>query len=468
VRIVDALLLASGRARQRESEAAGEEPVWYHTRTITMSAQTEAETAAAVDPPEPVPTAATAPPEEGLRLEVAPESSRQDAEEDTAAEPPESAAAAAATASDTVMSPLAQLGAEVGELGMELAEGGGAGGDVDDASAAAAARSPPEGVPPGDEIMSPYTALGNEVEGLRADLDQEVESSPPSPPSSAPVSTERVCRVVCPPGVAAGEMIEVEVDGTAVQVEAPPGIQPGEQFEIVLGTVGEAERAVETTEGERRVEAENAAAEQAAVTKLRREKKAAKAAERSRLPVPPSRRGTPQSNSSSKPSSFADRQAQASAEKKLRLDAKRRLQMRTVTGASPSAAARAGSAERVSPSAFAERQAVLNAERAARLAQKQKAKAAAAVPSTLDSGPKVNLREFTARQDMHLEEQRERRKALQERRLKAEEVVLPKRTVNMAEFSARLEETNKQKRENLEAKRLQRQVRTVLTVRTAV
>ena len=49
---------------------------------------------------------------------------------------------------------------------------------------------------------------------------------------------------------------------------------------------------------------------------------------------------------------------------------------------------------------------------------------------------------------------------LQAKRKQAEEVVFPKRTVNMAEFAARLEENNKMKKENLEAKRLQREVRT--------
>jgi hypothetical protein len=348
-----------------------------------------------------------------------------------------------------VMTPLRALGEEVDGLQGQLAERNeDAGLDLNAAAVVTEESVPPEGVPEGvppgaavdgTEIMSPLRRLEDEVEGLRADLDEG------SPPQSAPTE-ERVCRVVCPPGVVPGEMIAVEVDGTSVEVEAPEGVKPGEQFEIVLGIVPSGSE-TRTAEEERRVEAKNAAAEQAAVSKLRREKKAAKVAERRR--PPPAKRGTPQA--SGKNSSFVDRQAQASAEKKLRLDAKRRLQMQAVTGA-PSATK---SSERVSPSAFAERQAILNAERAARL---KNAKAASSIPSFSHSSPKVNLREFTARQDMHLEEQRERRKVLEAKRKQADEVVFPKRTVNMAEFAARLEETNKAKKENLEAKRLQRQV----------
>lgn len=358
-----------------------------------------------------------------------------------------SEAEAEAQAEEGMMTPLRELGEEVDTLQEQLAER-----SEDDSLQLNSESVPPEGVPPegsampvdGTEIMSPLRRLGDEVEGLRADLDEG------SPPRSASTE-ERVCRVVCPPGVAPGEMIAVEVDGTTVEVEAPEGVKPGEQFEIVLGVAPSGSEA-RTAEEDRRVEAENAAAEQAAVSKIRREKKAAKVAERRR--PPPASRGTPQPRGTH--SSFADRQAQASAEKKLRLDAKRRLQMQAVTGA-PSAASSIGQ-DRVSPSAFAERQAVLNADRAARLAHKQKAKAEASTPNLSHSGPKVNLREFTARQDMHLEEQRERRKVLEAKRKQAEKVVFPKRTVNMAEFAARLEETNKQKKENIEAKRLQRQV----------
>ena len=358
-------------------------------------------------------------------------------------------------ADDAMMSPLRELSEEVDGLQEQLAEHGGDG--AVELTAAVEESVPPEsvpeGVPPGsaatprdgaEEIMSPLRRLGDEVDGLRADLD---EGSPPQPTPTE----ERVCRVVCPPGVAPGEMIAVEVDGTSVEVQAPDGVKPGEQFEIVLG-VAPSGNGARNAEQERGVEAENAAAEQAAVNKLRREKKAAKAAERRR--PPPARRGNPQAGG--KKSSFADRQAQAAAEKKLRLDAQRRRQMQAVT--STPTGARSGSQERVSLTAFAERQAVLNAERAARLAHKQKAKAASSIPNFSHSSPKVNLREFTARQDMHLEEQRERRKVLEAKRKQAEQVVFPKRTVNMAEFAARLEETNKAKKENLEAKRLQRQV----------
>lgn len=352
-------------------------------------------------------------------------------------------------ADDTgVMTPLRALGEEVDGLQEQLAEHNeDAGLDMDAAvEESVPPESVPEGVPPGaemdsTEVMSPLRRLEDEVEGLRGDLD---EGNPPRSPVE-----ERVCRVVCPPGVAPGETIAVEVDGSTVEVQAPEGVKPGEQFEIVLG-IAPSGSETRTVEEERRVEAENAAAEQAAVSKLRREKKAAKVAERRR--PPPATRGTPQV--SGRNSSFVDRQAQASAEKKLRLDAKRRLQMQAVTGTPPAKK----SSERVSPTAFAERQAALNAERAARLAHKQKAKAASSIPNFSHSSPKVNLREFTARQDMHLEEQRERRKVLEAKRKQAEQVVFPKRTVNMAEFAARLEETNKAKKENLEAKRLQRQV----------
>ena len=268
-----------------------------------------------------------------------------------------------------------------------------------------------------EALRNTRAAVGDEVSELRAAGSDEGEREPPAPAAVA----ERVYRVVCPPGVSAGEMIEVQVDGTAVQVEAPAGIQPGEEFEIVLGPADAAAPGAdappaEASEEDRRVEVTNAAAEQAAVTKLRKEKKDAQAAARRRPPPSksgiPHPRGTPQRPPSGGKTTFADRQAQASAEKKLRLDAKRRLQMQTVTGTPPTAAEKSTS---VSAATFAERQAVLNAERAARLAQKQQAKLAATAVSATDS-PKVNLREFTARQDMHLEEQRERRKALQKRR----------------------------------------------------
>ena len=106
--------------------------------------------------------------------------------------------------------------------------------------------------------------------------------------------------------------------------------------------------------------------------------------------------------------------------------------------------------------------------------------AAALTGSLLAEAPKVSLSSFTARQDMHIEEQRQRRREREEAR---EMEAAPKqKRVDTTAFLARLEESNKvrsaqpkrpwpdsqlapltrvgatqQKQENLEAKRAQRQ-----------
>ena len=68
--------------------------------------------------------------------------------------------------------------------------------------------------------------------------------------------------------------------------------------------------------------------------------------------------------------------------------------------------------------------------------------AAAALTGSLPAeGPKVSLSSFTARQDMHIEEQRQRRREREEAR---EMEAAPKqKRVDTTAFLARLEESNK-------------------------
>ena len=213
-------------------------------------------------------------------------------------------------------------------------------------------RRPAREPEPEPEVMSPLRALGSEVEELRADLRQP---------------TERVCRVTCPDGVRAGDTIEVEVDEISMQLEVPAGVAPGEVFEIVLGPDGGAD-----------AEAENAAAEQAALTRLRKERRAA---ERRR------QRGSP-------PAAKPARQRPAAGDQRRRM----------APGRTPPAAA-------------------------------------ALTGSLLAEAPKVSLSSFTARQDMHIEEQRQRRREREEAR---EMEAAPKqKRVDTTAFLARLEESNK-------------------------